>query len=52
LTAATTTDTKENIMSLKKIAPLPKPKAPKAGTCHKKPAKPAKKAPRRRPIAR
>lgn len=36
-------------MSLKKIAPLPKPKT---GACHKKPAKPAKKAPRRRPIAR
>lgn len=34
-------------MSFKKIAPL-KPKAPK-GSCHKKPAK---KAPRRRPIAR
>jgi hypothetical protein len=36
-------------MSFKKIAPL-KPKAPKGGACHKKPAK---KAPRRRrPIAR
>ena len=37
-------------MSFKKIAPL-KPKAPKPNL-HKKPRKPAKKAPRRRPIAR
>ncbi|MBP2354159.1 hypothetical protein JOF29_005269 [Kribbella aluminosa] len=37
-------------MSLKKLAPLPKKhQAPKPGACHQKPAK---KAPRRRPIAR
>ena len=37
-------------MSLKKIAVL-KPRDPKHGACHMKHAKPAKKAPRRRPIA-
>jgi hypothetical protein len=48
LTAATT-NTKENAMSLKKVAVL-KPKAPKAPKHHKKPAK--KLPPRRRPIGR